>query len=145
MRTYDTQPLVSTFRTPAEIIGGSRQFKIFSEIIAIHERAAKTGIAPGRNEFKTIDRAALSAFPAILAELRANGFYPNGVNEQGNCRFQQARKSKAQEVYEAGLGDLAGYTVEDFQGMARSGYRQIVKQIEVPKVQRHEINAQAYR
>jgi hypothetical protein len=145
MKTYGTQPLVESLKTPRQIVGGPHQFKIFSDLIAVYERAAKSGIIPGKAELKNFDKQSLAAFPAILAELRENGYYTAGVDEKGNCRFEQARKSQSQVIYEAGIGEYARFSVEEFQQMARSGYLAIVRNVTVEKTQRHEVNAEAYR
>jgi len=144
MKTYSTQPLISTWKTPREIVGGSNQFKIFSEIMAVYERCAKNGEIPSSRDLKAFDPAALAALPKILVELRESGFFPGGVDERGDCRFLQMRKGLCQEIYEAGLGALSHHGIEELQSMARAGYSATVRHATVEKIKSHELNAEKH-
>jgi len=129
MKTFETPPLIKTWKTPEQIVGGANKLDIFGDILEAHRMAALSGRVPSKQELAKIPQKALQAFPAVLQELRDNGFYPNGVDEKGMPRFDQVRDSAVNVLYEANKEQYQHLTPEDCQQMARNGWTKIMQQV----------------
>lgn len=116
-----SQPSIPTYLTPREIIGWE-----YEQMFEKHYRIAISGTEfPEKRLDKEFTQDERNHVIEIYNELRRNGFYPIGLNEQGKIRWGIALQDKTHAIL---LADLKNNPVNDIAAerkKARQGFKQI--------------------
>lgn len=122
--TLKSPPLYATELTPNEIVG-FENMPIFIAHLRICKSATNAGEFPTARLNKEIGPANRDRVAAILAELRANGFFPQGVDGNGKVIWEIALMSDSQRKFEAGLKRFEEMPMAQLQQESRQIFRAI--------------------
>lgn len=137
--TTDRPPMILTIDRPVDIIG-RENMEIFTKHMRICFSSTNSGDFP-ENELKNkIGPADRKAIAQTLRDLRASGFAPLGINNQGHVQWGIVTKSKSHEVFEEGLPELMRLSEAELMHMGRSGYRKMVEGVKVQPPEDYEMN-----
>lgn len=122
-------PMVLTVKTPVDIIG-RENMEIFVTHLSVCYSRTNGGEFPHKRLNSEVGPGNRQRITETLHELRDHGFIPVGV-DKGRVKWRIVVKSECQQLFEDGLDELQGKTMEELANIARNGYRQIIKQNQV--------------
>jgi hypothetical protein len=115
MQRYSDPPLIPTRLRPRDIIGDNME-----------EFTAHCRKWWGKNEHNH----KVSAMAArIISDLAKQGYSVTGLDAYGNLTFSVTLKLKVDQLFDSGMKELAGLSMEELRGRARGGYRKIATSI----------------
>jgi len=117
-------PLYKTYETPESIIG-TENMSNFNDFYSIAISPTNGGEFPIARLKKEFTADALQNISEKLAELRANGFHPDGFNKHGRVKWAVTTKSEVQILMESDLARYEAMSIPELQRIAREGFKKI--------------------
>lgn len=133
--------LIPTSLTPEDIIGSPGNMKRFVAFLKIYDPRKNTEFPRKRLE-KEFGKETLRKILLVLEELKLNGFHPGYVDSKGKVRWMVLKKSKSQELFERGLPELQKKKIDELQKLGRSGYKEVVDGVAVPRASAADIDSE---
>ena len=127
---YKSPPMIETWKRPEDIIDRDNM-RIFTDHYKIATSKTNGGEFPEQRLNKEITKEVRAAIAETYEGLRNHGFVPLELGSDGQIKWGTVLKSASQVEFEKGLSALEGKSLDELREIARHGWSQIMKNVDM--------------